>query len=254
MIKFFRHIRKDLMEKNKTGKYFKYAIGEILLVVIGILIALAINDFYQNRINRNEEISLLKSIKEDFSETKKRAKTTISLQARVVEYCSKLETLMYEKNNNVNIDSIGNYLFRGALSYWRIEPVNGTYDAIISSGKIGILQNKKLKRLLAELSTEIKYGFEDESYSLELTALLTEKSSEYAYFLLPIDLQKTKYSNRLVNYDEKKKALSQHLKNNSFLGILNSKKVMENNRLEYQKNILKSVENIITLIESELEN
>ena len=45
MIKFFRKIRYDLMEKNKTGKYLKYAIGEIVLVVIGILIALQINNW-----------------------------------------------------------------------------------------------------------------------------------------------------------------------------------------------------------------
>jgi len=49
MIKFFRKIRYDLMEKNKTGKYFKYAIGEIVLVVIGILIALQINNWNENR-------------------------------------------------------------------------------------------------------------------------------------------------------------------------------------------------------------
>ena len=41
--------------ENKTGKYFKYAIGEIVLVVIGILIALQINNWNQNRIDRNEE-------------------------------------------------------------------------------------------------------------------------------------------------------------------------------------------------------
>lgn len=50
MIQFFRTIRKDLMEKNKTGKYFKYAIGEIVLVVIGILIALSINNWNQDKI------------------------------------------------------------------------------------------------------------------------------------------------------------------------------------------------------------
>ena len=49
MIKFFRKIRYDLMEKNKTVKYFKYAIGEIVLVVIGILIALSINNWNENR-------------------------------------------------------------------------------------------------------------------------------------------------------------------------------------------------------------
>ncbi|MFD2823405.1 DUF6090 family protein [Lacinutrix iliipiscaria] len=49
MIKFFKKIRYDLMEKNKTGKYFKYAIGEIILVVIGIVIALQINNWNENR-------------------------------------------------------------------------------------------------------------------------------------------------------------------------------------------------------------
>ena len=49
MIKFFRKIRYDLMEKNKTGKYLKYAIGEIVLVVIGILIALQINNWNEHR-------------------------------------------------------------------------------------------------------------------------------------------------------------------------------------------------------------
>ncbi len=64
---------------------------------------------------------------------------------------------MFNKNNEVNIDSIGKYIVVGALSYWRIEPVNGTYDAIIGSGKIGLIRNKKLKNLLAEFSAEIKY-------------------------------------------------------------------------------------------------
>ncbi len=57
MIKFFRKIRYDLMEKNKTGKYLKYAIGEIVLVVIGILIALSINN-WSNKV-QDEKLSNL---------------------------------------------------------------------------------------------------------------------------------------------------------------------------------------------------
>ncbi len=57
MIKFFRKIRYDLMEKNKTGKYLKYAIGEIILVVTGILIALQINNLNEQR-KSNELLKL----------------------------------------------------------------------------------------------------------------------------------------------------------------------------------------------------
>ncbi len=54
MIKFFRHIRRSLLNDNKMGKYFKYAFGEIVLVVIGILIALQINNWNENLIKENE--------------------------------------------------------------------------------------------------------------------------------------------------------------------------------------------------------
>ena len=63
MIKLFRKIRQDLLMENKTGKYFKYAVGEILLVVIGILIALGINNWNENRKYRKQEVEILKSFK-----------------------------------------------------------------------------------------------------------------------------------------------------------------------------------------------
>ena len=67
MLKFFRKIRYDLMETNKTGKYFKYAIGEILLVVIGILIAIQLNSVKQNKDKRTEEINYLENILSDLN-------------------------------------------------------------------------------------------------------------------------------------------------------------------------------------------
>ncbi|MBO0341043.1 hypothetical protein J0654_05270 [Muricauda lutimaris] len=59
MIKFFRNIRKSLLNEGKTGKYLKYALGEILLVVIGILIALQINNWNENRKNARMPIKML---------------------------------------------------------------------------------------------------------------------------------------------------------------------------------------------------
>ncbi|WP_211047412.1 DUF6090 family protein [Lutibacter sp. B1] len=65
MMKFFRKIRQNLVSKGKTGKYLKYAIGEIVLVVIGILIALQINNWNDVRKINNQKHSLLQNIKKD---------------------------------------------------------------------------------------------------------------------------------------------------------------------------------------------
>ncbi|PNQ73118.1 hypothetical protein C1T31_09005 [Hanstruepera neustonica] len=64
MIKFFRHIRQNLLSENKTGKYLKYAIGEIILVVIGILIALQINNWNEKEKLKVEEVKFLKNFKQ----------------------------------------------------------------------------------------------------------------------------------------------------------------------------------------------
>ena len=75
MIKFFRKIRQNLLMENlpagqagKTSKYFKYAIGEIVLVVIGILIALQINNWNEKRLNENKITSILKEVQNDLKE------------------------------------------------------------------------------------------------------------------------------------------------------------------------------------------
>lgn len=62
MIKLFRNIRQNLLTEGKTTKYLKYAIGEIILVVIGILIALQINNWNNDNIERELELNMLSEI------------------------------------------------------------------------------------------------------------------------------------------------------------------------------------------------
>ncbi|MCA0153127.1 DUF6090 family protein [Winogradskyella vincentii] len=79
MIKFFRKIRYDLIEKNKTGKYLNYAIGEIILVVIGILIALQINNWNEERKSNEQIHALLDNLKTSIEEDKEYLNTTAVL-------------------------------------------------------------------------------------------------------------------------------------------------------------------------------
>src|SRR5210317_82159 len=70
MIKFFRKIRQNLLSEGKSGKYLKYAVGEIILVVIGILIAVQLNDFNEKKNSQNELDQLLIDLTE-FMESQK---------------------------------------------------------------------------------------------------------------------------------------------------------------------------------------
>ena len=98
MIKFFRHIRKSLLMENKTSKYFKYAIGEIVLVIIGILIALQINNWNIENSNKKIEKQLLISLKGDFTKTKKNIEKTIELQTNVLNLTKGWCDTPYQQN------------------------------------------------------------------------------------------------------------------------------------------------------------
>ena len=65
MISFFKRSRRDYMATSQTSKYFKYAIGEIILVVIGILIALQINNWNEYKKERKKEVTYLSNFKEE---------------------------------------------------------------------------------------------------------------------------------------------------------------------------------------------
>jgi len=78
MINFFRKIRKQLADDNKPLKYMRYAIGEIFLVVIGILIALQINNWNQNRIENQVEKRLLKELHENLEYNEQTLKSDIA--------------------------------------------------------------------------------------------------------------------------------------------------------------------------------
>ena len=67
MIKFFRKIRQKMLTENKISKYFLYAIGEIVLVVIGILIAISINNWNENIKEKQQEKVILTTLKKEFS-------------------------------------------------------------------------------------------------------------------------------------------------------------------------------------------
>jgi len=152
MIKFFRQIRRSLIQENKMGKYFKYAICEILLVVIGILIALQINNWNENKKDLKTEFQILKSLHEEFKTNSKLLQETIDINNGVTNSCIELMDVSLNGNTkNTNLDSL---LYR-ALEGKPFISSDNTYTEILNTGEIELIQNKNVKNLLFEYNRMI---------------------------------------------------------------------------------------------------
>ena len=149
MIKFFRNIRYDLMEKNKTGKYFKYAVGEIILVVIGILIALQINNWNENQKNRLAEKRYVNDLIEDLkNDSLVLNQINIFLESKSASK-TKIEPLL--QGNKVEIDSIDFHFVNQWAVKNRFTPTNITIEELKNSGNLNIIKDIDLRRQIVSL-------------------------------------------------------------------------------------------------------
>ena len=154
MIKFFRKIRYDLMEKNKTGKYLKYAIGEIILVIVGIIIALQINNWNQDQLTQNRIESRLESLisdieneLEEMDEVKESNMLRIIIIHEILKRNGKLKSIGWPDSipGQEAIDTIRNP--NSTLSTLKTFDGNRpTYNELINSGEFYTIRNETLKR------------------------------------------------------------------------------------------------------------
>jgi len=151
MIKFFRKIRQNLLSEGKTGKYFKYAIGEILLVVIGILIALQIN-------NWNEYTKSIKLEKTYYCKIAEDLQVDIrNIDSSLVTIDKRLERTERFLKNLLKIQKDKQVIFKDFIPtfrYYKFTPTKPAIVDITSSGKLETLRNQTLKNRILSHYTE----------------------------------------------------------------------------------------------------
>jgi hypothetical protein len=149
MIKFFRKIRQNLLMENKTGKYFKYAIGEIILVVIGILIALSINNWNENRKSRNLESEYYCRLLEDSNQDVTRIEQYLEETKSRLHNCNKLLSLLQKGETSKNI-IINEYLYSAARLAAIFRPNTSAFDDLKSSGNLNLIRDINIKNEMNE--------------------------------------------------------------------------------------------------------
>lgn len=155
MIKFFRNIRRNLINKGKTSKYLKYAIGEIILVVIGILIALQINNWNENRKSEVQEKKLLLNLRGEFQDNLRDLDSIANEVDNVIVSLEKLFDMFSESVLTQPVDSL-DILMSDALESPNWKPSEYLLNNLSNSGGIAELKNDHLKLLLYKWSKQNK--------------------------------------------------------------------------------------------------
>nr|WP_091424802.1 DUF6090 family protein [Formosa sp. Hel1_31_208] len=245
MIKLFRKIRQNLIMENKTGKYFKYAVGEIILVVIGILIALSINNWNENRKEQNQLQIYYKQIISDLDEQKKYSKAVITqLDSSIATY-DKYKNLFETKNLTVDdvIDGLNKVQFVSPYLSFRFN----TMETLQSTGDIKIIPENLRNKLITHKSkldewTIINNG----NLNIYLNGLLKYSEKGIGSF-----------SSRLREQPDLKKAITNEIK--PIEAILSAESAFgvkfftEMRTREKLKEVLIEIDTIENLINSELE-
>ncbi|TRZ42448.1 hypothetical protein DMZ48_13115 [Robertkochia solimangrovi] len=250
-MKFFRRIRLDLLSEKQTIKYLKYAVGEIVLVVIGILIALQINNWNESNKKSKLEHEILYNLKVDFQLNQKELGEIIETTESNMDKSIVILNHTGDKySGNFLLDSLVNATVSGPA----FSAQNGFLNDLISSGNLGILKNAELRSKLSSWGPYLDKLARREFYLEETESKLIEFVTKNGSWL-NIDNYNSSKSKSNLNIPTSGFEIS----NNKMLLSLEFENLVENSviyhssNLRSQRETLKLCDEILELIQLEID-
>jgi len=242
-----------MADDNKPMKYARYAIGEILLVVIGILIALQINNWNENLKTRNKELTYLENIKtdlllnvEELQEFLKARDSCIVSCNRVIDY--------YEGDLELDLVDF-NFHSLNLMIWYPLNQHDNTYKELLNSGNLAILSDKKIKNDLQDMQVDFKnIAFIEgemqqdyESYLYDIYFSTVDLNTNLKQFEAKIDPNRISDASKLSEQEILNLLKNIKFKNGVTLSKYNSSILIA----EYKK-MIKNTQHIIKRIDNEL--
>ncbi|MEM6721625.1 MAG: DUF6090 family protein [Bacteroidota bacterium] len=163
MAKIFRKIRQQLISEKKVPKYLAYAIGEIVLVVIGILIALAINNSSENSALKKKEQIYLKGLKSEFETSKLKLNVLIRENKQNYNGAKQLLTYIGNPDEQPTEKQFSELIFSTFSSDINFNPNNSFLNEMINSGSLKDISNKELRLELTNWLSTLEGIYKQES-------------------------------------------------------------------------------------------
>ncbi len=243
MISFFRRLRQKLLSNNQFSKYLLYAIGEIFLVVIGILIALQINNWNENRKERTREKMYLQSLKEDLKQSIKELDRVATKTGEITNSTIRLIEIALDSVYLIE-PAVLDTLLLDTFGYTIAMTNEGTIKDIAGSGDLKVVRNDTLRRMIASWEASFKMIREREDLLkqdfLDNRRRLDEVIDVTGFY---------RNSRPLAEYDKKMEILDSPIYRNGFSNIVRSSSVL----FELYNAKKKSLDTMLQLITYELE-
>ena len=248
MINFFRKIRKQLLTQNKISKYLLYAVGEIVLVVIGILIALSINNWNEDRKARKSEKQILISIAEDFNSNLKSLENSLENISALIETYSLVLEYAGQIDNGLTKSMEEDILNTGFI---KTRIVNGALTSVLGSTQLELIANASLKKLLTAYPSHMKDFKEQESDLIEYV-LDTQRPILRSYLTLSDFLNEPRFNEFKKNVV--KSDYEGLLKNQKYLNVVIGIRSINMNLLNRCMEFHRYTKEIKLILEKEISN
>lgn len=249
MLKFLRKIRQKQLLENKFSKYFLYAIGEIILVVFGILIALQINNWNEGKKEAQKEYQVLLSLSEDFKANQIELNRTLKEIPLLTESLKTILSYVGTPNSELTQqmkDTIKN------TGFVLTDIVDGTLKSILSSDKLELIKNDALKNKLTAYPAFIeKYKKQEVSVEEYVVNVQRFKLREYLTLVDFLTKDDPRYRNLKANVipSNYEGLLKDRTYQNILIGVL----LTSNRLLDSGKQLQVRTEGIQQLLEEALQ-
>jgi hypothetical protein len=249
MIKFFRKIRQNLLTEGKTSKYFKYAIGEIVLVVIGILIALQINNWNENRKQNTEEIAILKNLYENLTLAKQQSKALILEEEALKKSLIFILGIDSNQINDTKI-AISDSIFKSAV--WDLQtnlPTVNAYINLKNTNKLSLIKSKKINEKFTDFEFSINKLYDLLEDRLNVHQIRIDAIFENDINFIPL----IKFNIPTISVEnETPNNYSQILTQKRIRNLLGMKLSFTQDVINYRKNLDTEIKELLLLLASEL--
>ncbi|MBT8297956.1 MAG: hypothetical protein KJO52_06440 [Maribacter sp.] len=237
------------MENGKTskptlsaGRYLKYAIGEIILVVIGILIALQINNWNETRKMDIKEAIYLSDLKTDLKQSQTSLNRVIKKTDGVAKAIDTLVALIKKNNEALTAQQIDSLTIR-STGFTVLMPSEGVINDIIGSGKLDMIKNNVLRNKIASWEADLRMIREYERLGKDYSRKYIDHISTY------FDMVNGKYGKPGFLEEMRSEFLNDHIMTNFMADMYGNSLTL--NELYLEKSLV--LDSLITIIDKELE-